>query len=65
MYYIMTQAAEESSCGVVKLTTEEAKTVNKALKELNQQISGWCGHCSIDLNNPYHTREEAEEVEEL
>lgn len=47
-FYKAYQSAEESSSGVVALTDEEYKAVEKFLKQVHAFISGWCGSCGID-----------------
>ncbi len=58
-YYIAYQSAEETSNGIVCLTDEEYKAVNKFLKQVYDFSAGYCGSCGINEKS-YSNKEEAE-----
>jgi len=48
-YYTMGLSAEESHYAEIEMTYEEAKIVNRILKELQKDARGYCGSCWIDF----------------
>jgi len=47
--YLMGLSAEESYEKEIEMTYEEAKIVDRVLKELNYGAKSWCGRCWIDF----------------
>jgi len=58
-YYLAHQCAEEDSAGVVQLTEQEHKAVQKFLDQVYKFSGGYCGTCSIGIES-FNSKEEAE-----
>lgn len=58
-YYIAYQTAEEQSYGIVHLTEEEHKAVQKFLQQVYNFSSGYCGSCGVE-EKAYTNEEEAQ-----